>query len=63
MIRSIVIDDEQHRIDSIGCRPAKNCGNGSSRKMRFRQRRDPAIKKYKPRLIFLLTWKCPDEWL
>ncbi|WP_295670332.1 response regulator, partial [uncultured Mucilaginibacter sp.] len=54
MISSIIIDDEQHCIDSLATDIAKHCTNVevlarcSSAKEAI-----PAIRKLRPRLIFL----------
>ena len=46
MIRSIVIDDEQHCIDSLVADLAKNCSNVEvAAKCTFWQRRHPCHKK------------------
>jgi len=54
MIKAIIIDDEQHCIDALVTDLAKNCSNVEvTAKCTSAKEGIFAIKKYKPRLIFL----------
>ena len=54
MIRTIIIDDEQHCIDALASDLSKNCGNVEVVvKCTSAKEGILAIKKYKPQLIFL----------
>jgi two-component system LytT family response regulator len=67
MIRSIVIDDEQHCIDALVADLAKNCSNVEvAAKCGSGKEGILAIKKYKPGLIFLdveMPWMNGFEML
>jgi two-component system, LytTR family, response regulator len=67
MIRSIVIDDEQHCIDSLVADLSKNCTNVEVAAKCFSGKEGIlAIKKHKPRLIFLdveMPWMNGFEML
>jgi two-component system, LytTR family, response regulator len=67
MIRSIVIDDEQHCIDALVADLSKNCSNVEvAAKCLSGKEGILAIKKYKPRLIFLdveMPWMNGFEML
>src|SRR5215831_4284083 len=67
MIRSIIIDDEQHCIDALASDLSKNCGNVEVVvKCTSAKEGILAIKKYKPQLIFLdveMPWMNGFEML
>ena len=64
MIKSIIIDDEQHCIDALIADLSKNCSNVEVvAKCASGKEGILAIKKYKPRLIFPSRGSCPHETL
>src|SRR6185436_7224527 len=67
MIKSIIIDDEQHCIDALVSDLSKNCGNVEViAKCTSAKEGILAIKKYKPQLIFLdveMPWMNGFEML
>jgi two-component system LytT family response regulator len=67
MIKSIIIDDEQHCIDALAADISKNCSNVEVvAKCTSGKEGILAIKKYKPRLIFLdveMPWMNGFEML
>jgi two-component system LytT family response regulator len=67
MIRSIIIDDEQHCIDALTSDLSKNCGNVEvMAKCTSAKEGILAIKKLKPQLIFLdveMPWMNGFEML
>ena len=67
MIKAIIIDDEQHCIDALATDIAKNCSNVEvAAKCTSAKEGVFAIKKHKPRLIFLdveMPWMNGFEML